>query len=259
MILKEIVSSGNDTVKLIKKLQTKSKARYEEKLYVVEGLKQVRELETERIDCLIVSHKDKLETLVLNEDQQVIVVSEKLFGEISTDPAPQGIMALVHMRQQDFKREKLDPSGLYLMLDTIQDPGNLGTIIRVADAVGIQGIFMNASTVDCYNPKVVKSTMGSLEHIDLFVVPDLFDIIEAMKQRKIKVFGAYLEGSISHFEADYKGGTCVIIGNEGNGIRDEIIALADSRIRIPMPGKSESLNASVATSVILYEALRQRM
>lgn len=259
MIIKEIISSNNDTVKLIKKLHMKAKARYEEKLYIVEGFKQVQELEPDRIHRLIVSDTDRLKNLNLPETVTVIKVPEKIYSEITADPSPQGIMALVHMKETKLEVDRFKENGLYLMLDTIQDPGNLGTIIRIADAVGVDGLIVNETTVDCYNPKVIKSTMGSLEHIDYYIVKNLPKVIKSMQQRGIKVLGAYLEGSVSHFEASYQKGCCILIGNEGNGISEEVIKVTDQRIRIPMPGRSESLNAGVATSVILYEALRQRM
>lgn len=259
MIIKEILSSNNDIIKLIKKLHVKAKIRYEEKLYIVEGFKQVQELAPERIHRLIISHPDRIRDLKLPDSVPVIQVSEKIYDEITVDPSPQGIMALVHMVDNKLDFDHFKENGLYLMLDTIQDPGNLGTIIRVADAVGIDGLIANKTTVDCYNPKVIKSTMGSLEHINYYIVDSLPEVIKAMQQRNIQVLGAYLDGSISHFEATYQNGCCVIIGNEGNGISQDIISITDQRIRIPMPGRSESLNAGVATSVILYEALRQRM
>jgi len=258
MTIKEITSSSNDIIKLIKKLQTKSKARYEEKLYIVEGFKQIRELEQERIHFIVVAGKEKLQNIDVAVNTTVILVSDKIFLEISQDPSPQGILAVVKMKKYSFDESKLSSQGIYLLIDSLQDPGNLGTIIRVADAVGIDGIFMNMTTVDVYNPKVIKSTMGSLEHVELFLVDSLPELMKTMKDKGIRLFGAYLDESMEHFKADFKVGCGIVIGNEGQGISDEVIACVDQRIKIPMPGKSESLNASIATSVILYEVLRQR-
>lgn len=258
MRIKEITSGSNDVIKRIKKLQTKAKTRYEEKVYIVEGFKQIRELAPQRIQLLIVSDKEKLKQLTIEDRTEIIVVPDKIFQEITQDPSPQGVLAVVLMKQSIFDIDRIKADGLYLMLDGLQDPGNLGTILRVADAVGIDGIFLSKTSVDLYNSKVVKSTMGSLEHVDVFVVEHLPTLIEQLRQKKILIYGAYLEESISHFEADFNLGCCVVIGNEGNGISDEVIQCVNQRIKIPMPGKSESLNASVATSVILYEALRQR-
>jgi len=258
MRIKEITSSSNDFIKQVKKLQTKAKARYEDKLYVVEGFKQIRELEQERIHCIVVSSKEKLISLDMAEDTSVILVSDKIFLDLSQDPSPQGILAVVKMKNYLFDESKLSNQGIYLLIDSIQDPGNLGTIIRVADAVKIDGIFMNMTTVDVYNPKVIKSTMGSLEHVEIVLVESLPELMRTMKDKGIRLFGAYLDESMDHFKADFNVGCGIVIGNEGNGISDEVIACVDQRIKIPMPGKSESLNASIATSVILYEVLRQR-
>lgn len=256
MNLKKIDSKNNDTIKWLKKLQTKSKARREEKLYIVEGYKQIRELDEERIHTLVVSDKKDVQEFK-NLAIDIIMVEKKLFSEISTDTTPQGILAVVKMKQYDFYNENLEKDGIYLAIDSMQDPGNMGTIVRLCDAVGARGIIVNKTTVDLFNPKVVKSTMGSLEHIRVYVVDDLVEGLNHLRKLGIKSYGAYLDDSQFHYDYEYSGGVCFVIGNEGNGISEEVIKAVDFRVKIPMPGQAESLNASVAAAVLVYEAQRQ--
>ena len=256
---KRIDSPKNPLIKRIRKLQTKSKFRGEEKCYIVEGYKQVDELPLEKIQLIVLSKEEDMERYSHLADKAVFI-DEQLFREISTDQSPQGVLALVAMKQVSFYEHQVNPSGLYLALDGIQDPGNLGTMIRVADAVGATGIILGKDCVDLYNPKVVKSTKGALEHVDVFRVDDLAEALALLGEKGIVRYGAYLDDSRYHYDYDYSaGGTCFVIGNEGNGISEEVINVCDYKVKIPMPGSAESLNASIAASVLLYEALRQRM
>ena len=257
MNLKKIDSKNNETIKWLKKLQVKSKVRTSEGLYIVEGYKQIRELKEDRIHTLVVSDKKDVQEFKILETVNIIMVDKKLFNEISTDPTPQGVLAVVKMQQHDFYQTDLSSQGIYLAIDSIQDPGNMGTMVRLCDAVGAKGIITNKTTVDLYNPKVVKSTMGSLEHINVYVVDDLVEALGHLKKLGIKSYGSYLDDSKFHFDYEYSGGVCFVIGNEGKGISEDIINAVDFKVKIPMPGQAESLNASVAASVLVYEALRQ--
>ncbi len=257
MDLKKIDSKNNDTIKWLKKLQTKSKTRKTEGLYIVEGYKQIRELKEDRIHTLVVSDKKDVQEFKVLETVNIIMVDKKIFNDISTDITPQGVLAVVKMEQHDFYSAELDTTGIYLAIDSMQDPGNMGTIVRLCDAVGAKGIIVNKTTVDLFNPKVVKSTMGSLEHINVYVVDDLVEGLEHLRKLGVTSYGAHLEESQYHFDYKYTGGVCFVIGNEGNGISKEVIDAVDFRVKIPMPGQAESLNASVAASVLVYEALRQ--
>lgn len=257
MNLKKIESKNNETLKWIKKLQTKSKFRRLEGLYIVEGYKQVRELQEERIHTIIVSEQSDVQEFKHFEKVNIILVNKTIFQDISTDTTPQGILAVVHMKNSDFFNTILQKEGLYLALENIQDPGNMGTMIRLCDAVGAKGVIINGSSVDIYNPKVVKSTMGSLEHLPIYIVDDLVEAMKSLKQQNIQIYGAYLDDSTYHYAHSYTQGTCFVVGNEGNGLTDEILQVLDYRVKIPMPGKAESLNASIAASVLLYEAHRQ--
>ena len=145
-----------------------------------------------------------------------------------------------------------------IVLDNLQDPGNMGTVFRTAEAAGATGILMSSDCVDIYNPKVVRSTMGALFRVPFCRVEDLPESVEDLKKAGIRVYAAHLEGKNPYDREDYRGGTAFLIGNEGNGLREEVASCADCRIRIPMEGKAESLNAAVAAAVLMFEAGRQR-
>lgn len=147
---------------------------------------------------------------------------------------------------------------LLMLLEDIQDPGNLGTILRTGEGAGIDGVIMSRDTADIYNPKTIRSTMGSIYRVPFLYVSSLSDMIAELKQKKITVYAAHLKGKQWYDQADYSGGSAFLIGNEGNGLKEETAALADSYIKIPMGGKVESLNAAMASGILMYEASRQR-
>ena len=145
-----------------------------------------------------------------------------------------------------------------MILDDIQDPGNMGTILRTADSLNFKQIIISKGSSDVYNPKVVRSTMGAIFRIKIVESDDLVKLMKEFKKHKIKVVTTSLQTDKSMYDISYDK-TAIVIGNEANGVRDEIQNLADERVKIPMPGKTESLNASVATAVVLYEAMRDRL
>ena len=142
---------------------------------------------------------------------------------------------------------------LFLILEDIQDPGNLGTMIRTGEGAGVDGILMSKGTVDIYNPKTIRSTMGSLYRVPFLYTGDLTQTIGQLQKTGIRVYAAHLKGTKSYREPDYAEGAAFLIGNEGNGLKEETAALADEYIRIPMQGKLESLNAAVAAALLMYE------
>ena len=184
-------------------------------------------------------------------------VSPQVFREISDTETPQGILSLVRMEQtpisEIFKRD----GNSILLLENLQDPGNLGTLIRTGEGAGVCCVIMSKDTVDIYNPKVIRSTMGSIFRVPFCYVEDLAEIVELLKQRSIHVYAAHLDGS-DYTDECYDKISAFLIGNEGNGLTDRIAALADKRIRIPMEGQVESLNAAMAGGLLMYEARRQR-
>ena len=145
-----------------------------------------------------------------------------------------------------------------MILETLQDPGNLGTIIRASEGAGITGIVMNRETADIYNPKVIRSTMGSVFRVPFFYTDDLEQTVLDLKARGIRVFAAHLAGKNNYEQEDYTGNTAFLIGNEGNGLTEKLSNMADTWVKIPMAGKVESLNAAIAASILMFETARQR-
>ena len=170
---------------------------------------------------------------------------------------PQGILAIIKIKTCELENLFVDGSFL-VVLDSIQDPGNMGTIIRTADAAGASGIIVSKGCVDIYNPKVLRATMGSIFHIPICLYDDMTELIIQLKERAIKVFTSFLKGGANYSEQDMSGNIALVIGNEANGISKEIASLSDFLVRIPMIGRAESLNASIAAAILMYEVVRQR-
>jgi TrmH family RNA methyltransferase len=147
--------------------------------------------------------------------------------------------------------------GLLVLLDNIRDPGNMGTIIRTADAAGCAGVVVSDGCADIYNPKVLRSTMGSIFHLPVCHGGSITEMMQLIKQRGFLLCASHLEGSVSIYEADLSGNTALIIGSEAEGISGETAAKADLLVKIPMAGRAESLNASVAAGIMMFEAMRQ--
>ena len=145
-----------------------------------------------------------------------------------------------------------------MILDTIQDPGNLGTILRAGEGAGITGVIMNDTTADIYNPKVIRSTMGSVCRVPFVYTAALPQTLANIKKRGVRLYAAHLEGRNNYEKEDYTVDTGFLIGNEANGLSSETASMADAYVKIPMMGKVESLNAAVAASVLMFEAARQR-
>ena len=182
----------------------------------------------------------------------MIYVSDKVFKVLTDVTTPQGILAVV---EKPSKNEIDFSKSLFLILDNIQDPGNMGTILRTADSVALTQIVVPKGNADCYNPKVVRSTMGAIFRVKVIEVEDLVKAMKDLKKHKIQILATDLNTEYSIYDVNYKK-SAIVIGNEGNGVSKEILGLADKRIKIPMPGKTESLNAAVATGIILYNAIR---
>lgn len=254
-----ITSASNPRIKKVAALNQKAKERRLEGRYVVEGVKMFLEAPLEEIEEVYVSegfHNPSCDRKRNGLD--VEQVSEEVFRKMSDTSTPQGILCV--MRRKEYTPDNLlqAENPLLMLLEDIQDPGNLGTILRTGEGAGIDGVIMSRDTADIYNPKTIRSTMGSIYRVPFVYVPSLPDMIAALKQKKITVYAAHLKGKQWYDQADYGGGSAFLIGNEGNGLKEETAALADSYIKIPMGGKVESLNAAMASGILMYEASRQR-
>lgn len=255
-----ITSTSNQQMKHISLLLKKAKVRNEEGIFVVEGRKMFAEAPKDRVTAIYVSETfiGEPEHKKMLEGREYEVVADSVLKSVSDTQTPQGILCLV--KKPEYRLEDLlqKEQPHLLILESIQDPGNLGTMLRTGEGAGITGVVMNRTTVDLFNPKTIRSTMGSIYRMPFFVAEHLEEAIKELKARQIAVYAAHLKGTLSYDEPDYRGGTAFLIGNEGNGLSDEIADLADTYIKIPMEGKVESLNAAISASILMYEVNRQR-
>lgn len=255
-----ITSTSNAQVKNLVQLQKKAKVRKQQQIYIVEGIRMFREAPADRIGQIYVSES----FLADPEHREVLkgktyeILSDSVFSYVSDTKTPQGILCLMRMPGYTLDMLLREKNGIWLVLENIQDPGNLGTMFRTGEGAGIAGVIMDGSTVDIYNPKTIRSTMGSIYRIPFYITGDLPDTIRCLKEHGIRTYAAHLEGSVCYDVPDYTVGTAFLIGNEGNGLTDGTAALADTFIRIPMGGQLESLNAAMAAGILMYEANRQR-
>ena len=189
----------------------------------------------------------------------VELLTDTVFAYVSDTKTPQGILAIVkrlNYTMNDLMQVKNQKAPHLVVLDNLQDPGNLGTIFRTAEAAGVTGILLSKDCVDVYNPKVIRSTMGAVFRMPFLYVEDLPEKIKELQKESIKTYAAHLRGENAYDEEDYTTGCAFLIGNEGNGLRDEVADCADCLIRIPMEGEAESLNAAVAQTVAQWNVLQ---
>lgn len=257
-----ITSKDNEIVKNIRKLKEK-KYRDLNNEYIIEGIKLIKEAITENVKikkviiCEEYLKEGNIDQKLLYEiaKYDCIYVNKSVFSLMTDVQNPQGILAVI---QKESSEENIDyKEDIIIILDGIQDPGNLGTILRTVDSVGLKQIIVSKTTADIYNPKVVRSTMGAIFRVKVIEADDLINTIKTIKKHKFEIIATSLETSKTIYEINYKK-KAIIIGNEANGVSKELLEMADEKIKIPMLGKTESLNASVATGIILYEYVREK-
>ncbi len=236
----------------------KAKLRREDEVFVVEGKKMFQEAPRDWVQEVYVAESaaDSMRELLAGYSYEV--VSDAVFRAVSDTQTPQGILCLVKMPKYQLKDLLAGEETSLLILESVQDPGNLGTMVRTGEGAGATGIIMNRTTVDLFNPKTIRSTMGSIYRMPFLVTEDLTIIINELRKNGISLYAAHLKGTKQYDEPDYTKPSGFLIGNEGNGLSDEIAELATDYVRIPMHGKVESLNAAISASLLLYEADRQR-
>ena len=258
-----ITSKENEKVKHIKKLKDK-KYRDEKSQYIIEGVKMIEEAiaENQVVDTVVICEEyinnDTLSSKFLYEiaEKECIYVNEKIFSSLTDVVNPQGILAIMDKNNSNKKIDYTDK--FILILDDVQDPGNLGTILRTADSVGLKQIVVSKGSVDIYNSKVVRSTMGAIFRTRVIEVEDMEETILQIKKEKFKVLVTSLNTDKSIYDKKLDK-VAVVIGNEARGVSEKVIKKADELVKIPMLGRAESLNASVAASVIMYEYVRQQL
>lgn len=261
--MQTITSKDNELIKHIRKLKDK-KYRDESNEYVVEGVKLVEEAVKENakikqiIVCEDTTRTYEIPTHIMLEiaKYECISVSDKIFNIITQVANPQGIMAIIEKNAQNAKIDYTQD--IIVVLDDVQDPGNLGTILRTVDSIGLNQIIVSKGTADAFNSKVVRSTMGAIFRIKIIEVENLAQAIKEMRKHHFKLMVTSLQTKNSIYDIDfYK--KIIVIGNEANGVSKEIQDMADEKAKIPMLGRTESLNASVAAGVVMYEYVRQKL
>ncbi|MDD4111903.1 MAG: RNA methyltransferase [Herbinix sp.] len=257
-----ISSTNNPQIKNLALLQKKAKARKEQGLFVVEGIKMLKEaMDAGLLNKIYMSesfYHDKPEASSIFKEYEYEIVTDSVLKQVSDTMTPQGIMGTVNMPTYDINRMLDKDDAFILLLEDIRDPGNLGTIIRTAEGAGVTGIILNASCADILQPKVVRSTMGSIYRVPFYEEADFIGALSWLRLEGFKLFAAHLSGISYDTEGSFLGRCGILIGNEAAGLSWEAASLANNLIKIPMEGKVESLNAAVASAILMYEVARQR-
>ena len=255
-----ITSASNSKIKYVCELRDSAKSRRRDKCFIVEGLRMFTETPIELItECYVTegflsSPDERVKTKLENIKYET--VSDRVFEKMSGTVTPQGIMMVV--KYPDYTAaDIISKGGVILLLENIQDPGNLGTMLRTAEAAGVNGILLSKGSVDIYSPKVIRSTMGAIYRMP-FAYGDIFEMMDDLKKSDFKIHAAALGFNSDYRDADYTGNVAILIGNEGNGLTDKAIATATDTVTIPMDGRAESLNAAVSAAILMYEARRNR-
>lgn len=261
-----ITSTSSSQVKHVISLLSKAKERKKNNEYVVEGIRMVSEVPADLLVKIYMSERfqnnnsEYVKELVKKQgisDDSIEIVADNVFDRMSQTQTPQGIMAVVRMKDNSLS-DMLSGNPLLILVENLQNPGNLGTIIRMGEGAGVTGVIMSPNTVDIYNPKTIRSTMGSIFRVPFIYVQDFGETVSECQKSGVKVYAAHLDGKNTYLGEDYSTPTAFLIGNEGNGLTDDITKQADTLIRIPMEGEIESLNAAIACTILTYEAVRQR-
>lgn len=260
-----ITSANNQQMKAVSGLLKKAKERREQNSFVVEGPRMAFEAPKKWVKHIYVSehfisvpeNKEKLESYCAGQKFRYDVAADSVLRQVSDTQTPQGILAVIDIPHYELE-DLLTENSHLLILESVQDPGNLGTMIRTGEGAGATGIIMNRTTVDLFNPKTVRATMGSLYRMPFYIAENLGETMRILQGRGIHLYAAHLKGTLSYDDPDYTLPTGFLIGNEGNGLSDEIADLADTYIRIPMEGQVESLNAAISATLLMYECSRQR-
>lgn len=255
--MKIIESKNNTFIKDLRKLKEK-KYRNGNNKFLVEGWKLIEEAlkGSWHIEYVLFNERDSKEIDkiidLLPQNTEAIKVSEDVIKSISSTENPQGIVGVINKRNMEMEIE----DGFYILLDKVQDPGNIGTIIRTAHASGAKGVILTKGTADIYNEKVLRSTMGSIFHIPII---ESEKFVTLLKERGYIFIVSSLQSEENFFDVNLKGNTVICVGNEGNGVSEEIYDLADVKVKIPMPGGAESLNVSIASAIMMFEIVRQNL
>lgn len=257
-----ITSPSNPKVKNVIQLLSGNKARREQNAYVVEGIKLFLEAPVTQMRQVFLTEScyEKLKDNEKLKQAEYELVSDAVYKKMSDTQSPQGVLCVMERQEHILTDllESLKGQAVHILIsEGIQDPGNLGTMLRTGEGAGINFVLADEKTVDVYNPKVIRSTMGSVFRVPVVYADNLGKAITLLKKENILLYAAHLHGKNDFWRETYAKRSALMIGNEGNGLSEKISALADILVKIPMQGKVESLNAAVAASILLYEMRRQ--
>lgn len=259
-----ITSVNNEAVKRLVALGTSAKERKKSGLFVAEGVKMFMEAPKDWIDAVYVCEGFLESDRATEEVKEKIdntrheILAKHVFDKASDTVTPQGLITVLKQPMHKASDIIAQDNPLILVLENLQDPGNLGTILRTSEAAGVTGVILNNEAVSVFNPKTVRATMGSIYRVKYAYVDDLVPVMEEMKRAGIETYAAHLKGDTYYEAFDFKKPTAFLIGNEGNGLSDKLSSMASKLMKIPMEGSVESLNAGVAAAVLMYESHRQR-
>lgn len=270
----KIESKDNPKIKHLKKLYSSRKARDKESLFVIEGVRGcVDAVMGELADGNVVfeiegifyteksvrNYEEYLPTYLFDNmpESKKFEITEDLAAKISDTSTSQGVFVVAKKTDKAFDDGVIKSEGKYIILDNLQDPGNLGTMLRTSDAVGVDGVILTGECVDLYNPKVVRSAVGSLPRVNIYIEKDYERVLSAFKCAGIKTAAAVVSGGISITDYDFSKGCAVVIGNEGRGLADDRVKLCDDKVTIQMRGHMDSLNAAVAGTIFLWEMMKK--
>ena len=264
-----IKSLNNERVRKVVSYIQKSKARKDNNVFVIEGMKMLREAPVLQVREAYVTEKFLDEA---SEDDKEILwrygaetVTAEVMKKMADTKTPQGVLAVVSMYQyteeevlEGYIRDGGNEKPLLLILENIQDPGNLGTMLRSSEGAGVTGVILSKGSADVYNPKVIRSTMGSIFRMPFMYVDNIPAFVEKLSEKGIKTYAAHLKGKKNYDKFDYTKPTAFLIGNEGNGLSKETADAASEYVLIPMKGQVESMNAATSAAILTFEASRQR-
>lgn len=240
-----ITSIQNEKVKRWKKLK-KKKDRFATNTFLIEGFHLVEEAYASEWAITEIVAEDNVKLPEEMKGYPISIVTSTIMKHITDTKTPQGIAAVVRMKAHNW-----DAFQNLLIVDSLQDPGNLGTMIRTADAAGFDAVIIGQDSVDLYNEKVIRATQGSIFHIPVFQ-KDLVTFIPELKQQEFCIWVSALTGANSYQTLTTGRKTALVIGNEGTGVSGEVLSLADYKVKIPIYGKAESLNAGIAAGILMY-------
>ena len=259
-----ITSNSNPKVKQIIQWQDKARDRRKAGIFLIEGFRMFEEAPEESIQQVFVS-EEAVERIGKRPDAQrklravgYETVAKEVFARMSDTQTPQGILCVVKRPGHGLEQLLEAPRPLLMVLENLQDPGNLGTIVRTGEGAGVTGIIIGSGTADIYAPKTVRATMGSIYRVPVICAEDLVEAVGRLRGGGVHTYAAHLQGKNYYDGFSFREATAFLIGNEGAGLSPQLAEAAEGRVRIPMEGQLESLNAAVAASLLMYEAHRQR-